>query len=49
MATSLSDFLAEHPVDRTQVDAHKRRIVTAIEEFRRVYCSADGINEECRA
>jgi hypothetical protein len=38
MATGLSDFLAEHPGDRTQVDAHKRRMVTAIEEFRRVNC-----------
>lgn len=42
MATTLEEFLAEHPVDRSAVDAHKRRVLDAIEESRR----EDGEQEQ---
>lgn len=34
MAMSLNEFLVDHPVDRAVVDAHKRRMLDAIEEAR---------------
>jgi len=34
MATSLSDFLAEHPVDRDRVDEHKERMLAEVRAYR---------------
>lgn len=34
MAMSLDEFLVDYPVDRSAVDAHKRRMLEAIEEER---------------
>ena len=34
MATSLEDFLAEHPVDRERVDAHKARMLAKVSAYR---------------
>lgn len=35
MAMSLDEFLVDYPVDRVAVDAHKQRMLDAIEEARR--------------
>jgi DNA-binding XRE family transcriptional regulator len=34
MAMKLSDFLAEHPVDRRRVDAHKERMLAEVRAYR---------------
>lgn len=34
MAMSLKDFLAEHPVDRERIDAHKARMLAEVREYR---------------
>lgn len=34
MAVRLRDFLAEHPVDRDAVEAHKARMLADIDELR---------------
>lgn len=34
MALSLKDFVAEHPVDRESVAAHKRRMLTEVRAYR---------------
>ena len=34
MATSLSDFLAEHPVDRDRVDEHRERMLAEVRAYR---------------
>ncbi|MGX1791714.1 hypothetical protein ACWIDW_02020 [Microbacterium sp. NPDC055312] len=34
MAMSLNEFLVDHPIDRAAVDAHKQRLLEAIEEAR---------------
>jgi len=34
MAVSLKDFVAEHPVDRERVDAHKERMRNEIRAYR---------------
>lgn len=34
MALSLKDFVAEHPVDRERVDAHKERMVAETRAYR---------------
>lgn len=33
MAMSLEDFLAEHPVDRAQVEAHKERMLAEVRAY----------------
>ncbi|WP_431785004.1 hypothetical protein [Microbacterium maritypicum] len=42
MAMSLDEFVVDHPVDRSAVDAHKQRMLEAIEEARR----EDGEQEQ---
>ncbi len=34
MALSLKDFVAEHPVDRKRVDAHKERMLAEMRRYR---------------
>ena len=34
MAKTLEEFLAEHPVDREQVDKHKRRLLDEVRAYR---------------
>lgn len=34
VATTLSDFLAEHPVDRAAVEAHKTRMLAEVRAYR---------------
>lgn len=34
MAMSLKDFIAEHPVDRERVDAHKERMLAEVRAYR---------------
>lgn len=34
MAMSLKDFVAEHPVDRQRVDAHKERMLAEVRAYR---------------
>lgn len=34
MATTLKDFLVEHPVDRERVDAHKGRMLAEVRAYR---------------
>lgn len=34
MAMSLKDFIAEHPVDRDRVDAHKERMLAEVRAYR---------------
>lgn len=34
MAKTISDFLTEHPVDREQVEKHKRRLLTQVRAYR---------------
>jgi DNA-binding XRE family transcriptional regulator len=34
MAMELADFLADHPVDRAEVDAHKERILSQVRAHR---------------
>lgn len=34
MAMSLEDFVAEHPVDRARVDAHKERMLAEVRAYR---------------
>lgn len=34
MVTSLKDFVAEHPVDRELVDAHKERMLAEVRAYR---------------
>ncbi|WP_425953351.1 helix-turn-helix domain-containing protein [Xylanimonas sp. McL0601] len=34
MALSLKDFLADHPVDRANVDAHKERLLGEVRAYR---------------
>ncbi|MFD5225716.1 hypothetical protein ACFWHT_08865 [Microbacterium sp. NPDC058342] len=33
MAMTLEEFLVDHPVDRATVDAHKQRMLDAIEQL----------------
>lgn len=34
MAMTLKDFVTEHPVDRTRVDAHKERMLAEVRAYR---------------
>ena len=34
MAMSLKDFVAEHPVDRERVEAHKQRMLAEVRAYR---------------
>lgn len=34
MAKSLKDFIAEHPVDRSRVEAHKERMLAEVRAYR---------------
>lgn len=34
MAMKLEDFLAEHPVDRVNVEAHKERMLAEVRAYR---------------
>ncbi len=34
MAKTISDFLTEHPVDREQVEQHKRRMLAEVRAYR---------------
>ena len=34
MAKTISDFLTEHPVDREQVEKHKRRMLAEVRAYR---------------
>lgn len=47
MAMSLNDFLAEHPVDRERVEAHKDRMLTEVRAYRlRELREAAGLTQE---
>lgn len=47
MAMSLKDFLAEHPVDRERVEAHKDRMLTEVRAYRlRELREAAGLTQE---
>lgn len=34
MTVTLEDFLSEHPVDRTLVDAHKQRMLAEVRAYK---------------
>ena len=34
MAMTLDDFLADHPVDRVNVEAHKKRMLAEVRAYR---------------
>lgn len=47
MAMSLKDFLAEHPVDRERVEAHKDRMLAEVRAYRlRELREAAGLTQE---
>jgi DNA-binding XRE family transcriptional regulator len=47
MAMSLKDFLAEQPVDRERVEAHKDRMLTEVRAYRlRELREAAGLTQE---
>lgn len=47
MAVKLSEFLAEHPVDRERVDEHKDRMLAEVRAYHlRELREAAGMNQE---
>lgn len=48
MTTTLKDFLAEHPVDRKRVEAHKERMLAEVRAYRlRELREQAGLSEGC--
>ena len=47
MTVTLEDFLAEHPVDRTMVDAHKQRMMAEVRAYKlRELREASGLSQQ---
>lgn len=45
MAVRLRDFLADHPVDRDAVEAHKARMLADIDELRDLQARRERIDQ----